>query len=422
MSSQFVQKHPLAQKRIIVTGAGIAGLAFARALHLNWPREHPRPDVVLYERSAEVLDRAHEGYTMGIQRGSGLLALREIGLLDAALESRTTGSDGSQEPVTIWTKDWTELYKMPPAAPTKGDMPPRGVRLVRHALRQILLDGLPEETVVHWENACEWVKTREDGKVEIGLSDGSTDECDLLIAADGANSKVRECLLPDETLQFAGARLYSGTSKFPLGKPDALKTSWGFNVSGEGYGFLTFPIDSTTGAWALTHRSAEPKGRIRGDEAARRYDEIMGDVRRLGGMFDEPFAQVVEATDPVTLSVFDAMHRPPVRHARQLAGGANAILIGDANHAMSPFSGSGANMALMDAVALAGQLARCADLRAAIDAFDAESAPRSQKAIDFSWWVIRGIHARGVVFWLVRAVCAVMSVFAGRTDARQTKE
>jgi len=52
-------------------------------------------------------------------------------------------------------------------------------------------------------------------------------------------------------------------------------------------------------------------------------------------------------------------------------------------------------MALMDAVELANQLSGCANIRTAIDNFDAESAPRSQKAIDRSGWIIMLYMSKG---------------------------
>lgn len=412
MSSLPVQKHHLAGKRIIVAGAGLAGLAFARALEQDWPQEHPRPEVVMYERSSKILDRGREGYTMGIKSESGLQALKKLGLLDAALRSSTTGVNRSPQFPTFWTKAWRPMFEVPTPSKPKEGLPSHGIRLVRHVLRQILLDGLPAETKVHWEKGCESAHVLSDGRVQVSLSNGSTEECDLLIAADGANSNIRSCLLPHDTLDFAGAICFLGTSRFPSGKPDLLKEKWGMNISGEGIAFLTFPVDSTTGVWALSYRTDQPRRRIRGDEAVRHKAEILGEVRQRGKMFHEPFYQFIEATDPLTLQVFSARHKSPIQHSQKLPK-ANIIFVGDANHPMSPFSGNGANMALLDAVELAKQLSSCASIRTAIDDFDVESAPRSQKSIDRSFWVIRLLHLKGITFWLFRALLAVVSLLAG---------
>ena len=84
------------------------------------------------------------------------------------------------------------------------------------------------------EEACS-----EDG---IELADGSTDEADLLVAADGSNSKVRIMLLPEERLEYTGAVCFLGTSRFPDGKPELLAHKWGMNISGKGVPFLTLYV------------------------------------------------------------------------------------------------------------------------------------------------------------------------------------
>ena len=101
--------HPLAGKRIVVSGAGIAGLAFARALDRFWPLEYPKPSLIIYERSPRVSDRRKEGYTMSIKVESGLHALEELGLLDAALNNSTVGRRGTQPVPVFWTKDWKPM-------------------------------------------------------------------------------------------------------------------------------------------------------------------------------------------------------------------------------------------------------------------------------------------------------------------------
>jgi len=339
MSIKTLQKHDLAGKRIIVTGAGLAGMAFARAMELSWPSKHPKPEIIIYERSTKVLKPGHEGYTMGIKEVSGLRALDRIGLLDIALSNSTVGANGIPQVPTIWKNDWKPMLELKdPSSEKQFRIPAIGIRLVRHVLRSILMDALPSDTKVHWEKGCESVNVLEGGRVRVNLSDGSSDECDLLVAADGASSNVRSALLPDNTLEYAGAVCFQGTSRFPSGKPELLEKKWGMNISGSNLAFLTFPVDSTTGVWALTYKSDQPRERIRGKEAIERKEELMNEVRQRGNMFQEPFSQFVEATDPETLQVFSAQHKSPINHAQRLPK-ANIVLIGDANHPMSPFSG-----------------------------------------------------------------------------------
>lgn len=131
MSIDSSHKHYLAGKRIIVTGAGLAGMAFARALNRNWPSEHPKPEIVMYERSSKILKPGHEGYTMSIKKESGLQALDDIELLDAALSSSTVGSNGIQQLPTIWANDWRPMLDIKDSPPTQDRIPASGIRIVR---------------------------------------------------------------------------------------------------------------------------------------------------------------------------------------------------------------------------------------------------------------------------------------------------
>nr|POE94416.1 fad-dependent monooxygenase nscc [Quercus suber] len=398
--SGYGPKHALAGKRIVVAGAGIAGLAFVRALDRAWPTSDPKPEVVLYERSTEHQDVRRNGYTMGI-KGFGLEALRDLDLFDDAVKKSTASSMP-----TIWSRGWTTLLEPGAAGIKKGASTPHSYRLVRHVLRDLLVDALPESQTVNWELGCESARVLGDGRVEVKLSNGAIDTCDLLIAADGANSKIRQALLPHATLEFAGAVCCIATSRFPAGKPGVLKEKWGILLSGLGSPFLAFPIDAHNGVWSVSWRAKEPAQRIRGEEAVARKDEILDEVKRIGRTFGEPFAEFVDATDPDTLQKFNAMHRYPIVHAQELPH-ANVVLIGDANHPMSPFSGNGANSALKDAVELARRLAEhTTGMHAAIDDFDRESVPRSRTAIDQSWWMIRILHCTGPVYWLLRTLMA----------------
>lgn len=406
----YDQKHPLAGKRIIVAGAGLAGLAFARALVHQWPQGQPQPEILLYEISSEKLDRSREGYTMGIKPESGLNALKQLGLLDTALRLSTTSVGGSQQPPNFWTKDWRMLLDIPPPSVSADGVPWNGIRLVRHVLRQILLDALPAEAKVHWGVGCNSAEILDAGQTRVSLTDGSEAYCDLLIAADGANSGIRASLLPQETLEFAGVNCIIATSRFPSGKPELLKDRWGINISGQGVPFLTFPIDETSGVWATSYWSDKPRDRIKGEEALLRKDEILNEVRQRGSMFQQPFGEFIDATDPATLQVFSARHKSPISHSRALPE-ANVIFIGDANHPMSPFSGNGANSALLDAVELAQQLMSSSTIREARDIFDRDSAPRSQTAIEKSRWVICALHSKGMTFWLLRTLLGCVSFF-----------
>lgn len=113
----------------------------------------------------------------------------------------------------------------------------------------MLIDALPTDMHINWDDGCTAARILPKKKVQVDLEDGSTDICDFLIADDGANSKLRASLLPSDTLNYAGAILFNGVSIFPDGKPGLLANQWGINLTGQGKAFLTFPVDDNTGVW-----------------------------------------------------------------------------------------------------------------------------------------------------------------------------
>src|SRR5699024_1673821 len=87
------------------------------------------------------------------------------------------------------------------------------------------------------------------------------------------------------------------------------------------------------------------------------------------------------------------------------------IFIGDANHAVSPFAGNGANMALLDGWELAEQLTKGGTVSAAVDAYDEKSTPRSAAAVRQSHWSISALHATGMKLLMYRVMFQLLGLY-----------
>ena len=174
----------LQDKKIAIIGGGPGGLTLARLLQLRGATVH------MYERDANRHERL-QGGTLDLHHDSGLAALRQAGLLDAFRAAYRPGADHmrlTDQHATIVHEDHTEAQTA-----TFGDAHFRP-EIDRGPLRDLLLDSLQPGTVV-WER--QFAAMQPAGPAwEITFRNGTTATADLVIGADGANSKIRSFVTP----------------------------------------------------------------------------------------------------------------------------------------------------------------------------------------------------------------------------------
>jgi 2-polyprenyl-6-methoxyphenol hydroxylase-like FAD-dependent oxidoreductase len=246
------------------------------------------------------------------------------------------------------------------------------------------------------------------------------------VAADGANSKIRASLRPKDTLQYAGAVSITGNAKFTDGLPAIVKEDHGMILGGGGNCLFVSPIDDHSAVWSVSFLESKMRKPLQGDDALRAKDEILAEAQERGKAFIEPFETMLAATDPTTLQVFNAVvsiildkttlrdkhcqydfivryeltnfssldqDKQPINHSELT--NKSVVFVGDANHAVSPFAGNGANMALMDGVDIATALRENKDAKTALEAFDKSSTVRSKRTVNTSHWTIAIAHSTG---------------------------
>jgi 2-polyprenyl-6-methoxyphenol hydroxylase-like FAD-dependent oxidoreductase len=323
--------------RILIAGAGIAGLALARALRQRGLGAE------IVERAAE-WDRAGTGLFIP---ANGVRALGMLGL-DGPLRAR--GCVIARQRVLdhrgrlLLDVDLAEVW-----GPTGSCL-----ALPREALHEILREaaGAPIRLGTSVEAVSDGAAA-----VRVRLSDGSTGEYDLLVGADGIHSSIRR-------LVFAGA------SPRHVGQ-----VSWRFLVEGNqaiagwtvmlarGRAFLLIPIGEGR-LYCYADLSA-PDLRDPTEGAIPRLVELFAD-------FQEPAAGIL-----ARLPQAGAPHFSPIEEvtARPWVKG-RVVLIGDAAHATSPNMAQGASMAVEDALVLAEALGSGQPLAAALAAFETRRARR----------------------------------------------
>lgn len=400
-----------AGKRIVVAGAGIAGLAFAVALRKQWAAMPPSltpPVITLYERDPKDFGVEREGYSISIRsdgNSAGLQALQKLGLLDTMLSQSITGIQKDPGTFCLWDKEWKEILRA--KASTPKTLPVPGMRIKRNVLRKNLIEAVNANDEIRWGTTCTGAVKLSNGKIGVQLSNGQLDECDLVVAADGSGSKIRSSFRPDDKLSFTGAVSIAGKSTFKDNIPPPVNRDWGLYLPGTGAGLFVSPIDEHNAIWSLSYLAPTPR-EIPKSPSPEWVQELRKEALELGKGCAEPFQTLVKATDDASMGILNNTDKQPFPHLTGSLEGIPIVFIGDANHAVSPYAGSGANLALMDAWELAEQLLKCDSLSSALTAYDALAIPRSKTVVKFSHWTIGLAHSGGWMLklysWLARIV------------------
>jgi len=399
--------HFLSGRHIAVAGAGMSGLSFAIALRKLWPASVAPPHITIFERDTQEDAEGRQGYSLslaGYDDTGGLVALRDLGLLDEILSHTITGLEGTGC-FKIWDSDWKEAMSVR-FRPAKG-LPSSGIRVARKDLRHTLLAAVVDE--IRWGTACVSAAKTEDGRVSIQLAganvrpDESTLQCDFLVVADGASSKIRASLRPDDVLQFAGAIQMVGIASFPDGNPPQLRDNWGMQISrGDGVSCFYSPADRNNVLWSLSFLERDERPR-KEYNSQQEMQALLEEARERGAKPLGPqFKAFVDATEnPKDVACLSARDKKPIRHDPDEAA---IVFIGDSNHAVSPFAGYGASLALKDGWDLSQALVSSSTAKEAIQKYDAISFPRASKVLDSSRWRIKYGHSTGLRYLFFRAI------------------
>jgi 2-polyprenyl-6-methoxyphenol hydroxylase-like FAD-dependent oxidoreductase len=337
---------------IAIVGAGPGGLALARVLHVNGI------DAVVYERESS-RDARGQGGMLDIH--SGQRALREAGLIEQFYAiARGEGQD-----MRLLQPDGTLLLQ----EDTPEDAPLDRPEVDRADLRDLLLDSLPEDTV-RWGHAF---AAADNGLLH--FADGSSATYDLLVGADGAQSRVR-ALVTDARPAHLGQNVVE------VGIPDIDRThpdlaamvgrgnywvlgnglSLAAQRNGDGRVRIGLSFYNTPEDWLAT--SGIP------------FDDPAAARARLIDLLDgwhPRFTALIAACDDTVVP--RPMFTLPI--GLTWPSKPDVTLLGDAAHLM-PAVGEGANMALIDGATLGLALAAHPDdFPAAIKEYEREMFERT---------------------------------------------
>ncbi|MCQ4359802.1 MULTISPECIES: FAD-dependent oxidoreductase [Mycobacterium] len=343
-------------QRIVVVGAGIAGLASAVALRRRGY------DVSIVEQRTDTTP----GAAISIWPNA-LAALDELGLGDEVRDAGARVATGALR----W-RDGSWLRR--PA--TESLISALGEPLVvlrRSALRNILTAAAADISV-EYGLAASKLEPSGDG-IRIELSDGAVRCADAVIGADGIGSMVARHLNGPLRYRYAGYTAWRGIAACGM-DPDLAGATLGPGVE---TGHIPCGPDLTY--WYTTERAPEGRSATDADLPYLRA--------KLAG-WPEPVPDVLAATTPDDLLRNDLYDREP---ARRWARGP-VVVVGDAAHPMRPHLGQGGCQGLEDAAILGAFVERVADLPAAFAAFADFRRSRTSAVVRESAMLGRVINLR----------------------------
>lgn len=336
-------------QKIVVLGAGIAGLTAAIALRqIGF-------DPLVFESANEI---------KGIGAGFGLAsnAIKAFGCLGLAEEVTALGR--WLDSFDICDQWGNTLIRTDPSK-LRDLYQAENFAYHRADLHQFLLSKLPASSIVTAKRG-QYIQQDKQG-ITLFFHDGSDIRCDYLLVADGVRSAIRQQLCPSSKPRYAGYTCWRGVvDNRSIGLAKGVET-WG----AKGRIGMT-PLSKDRLYWyACVNAKAN-------DVQYRNYG--VSDLHKRFADYHDPIPHVIAATKQVDLLWNDIIDVKPLKHFAF----DRVLLMGDAAHATTPNMGQGACQAIEDAVILQVEMQKQQPIEAAFVAFERRRLGRTRYITDTS--------------------------------------
>jgi 2-polyprenyl-6-methoxyphenol hydroxylase-like FAD-dependent oxidoreductase len=358
--------------RVLIAGAGIAGLTAALSLHAAGI-------------DAMIVDPVHELKPLGV--GINLLphAVRELTELGLGEQLAATGIETAEQAhfdrhgSFVWSEPRGRGlgYAWPQYSIHRGELQMLLLAAVRERLGR---DAVLTSTAVTGF-------TEHDGSMEVELSPspdgpGRRDTADLLLGADGLYSTIRRILHPDDPPpRWSGVMLWRGVAE---GAPFLSGATLAIAGSTTSSKFVSYPVARTGRGTVLINWVAEVM--VGGSEPPIRPDWTReGRLAEVLPYFADWKFDWLDVPDLMTRSPkilqYAMVDRDPLSSWGRGRGRGRVTLAGDAAHPMYPIGSNGGSQAIVDARVLARELSATGSTEAAVAAYEAARVPATAKIV-----------------------------------------
>ena len=312
-------------KKILIVGGGIGGLSAGIAFRKKGF------DVEIVE-----IQKEFTIYGVGIiQQANALRALDALGVADEAMRR---GSPYGK--VKLCAPHGLVIGET--GTPPIGRFPAHN-GISRKILHEILHEAAVANGVsIKMGITIESIENN-NNSAQVSFTDGTQGTYDLVIGADGIHSKVRQFVFGDHKAKYINSSVW----RYPLKRPTDLETGYMFFGKNSKLGLI--PMTADTIYMFVVSSEGEDNPII--PESA-----LIPKLRAYASSFPAPMVQGIidQITDPkqVIYRPLETLMMPLPWHKQ------NVLIIGDAAHATIPQLGSGAALAIEDAVVIADEMAR----------------------------------------------------------------
>ncbi|QES88422.1 FAD-dependent oxidoreductase [Rhizosphaericola mali] len=354
----------LDNKKVAIVGGGPAGLTLARLLQQSGVY------VNVYERDLDKNARV-QGAPLDLHDESGLAALRKANLLEKFKENYMVGADREKIMNPNGNVFFSDHEKNLTEDFGKEHFRPE---IDRGVLRRILLDALETETVV-WNSHFLSMEKQGAGWL-LHFKNADTQYADLVIAADGANSKIRPYVTDIKAIYSGITMLEGNIADAKNNAPNIYEMLNGGKIMafGNGQNILMGQKGKGEIGYYISFKTDENWHKTIGIDFT--------DKTQVSNWFQKAYA----TWNPMWYELFENVLLPfiprPIYYMpfdQTWSSQSNVTMIGDAAHVMSPFAGEGVNMAMLDAL----ELRECllsethSSLKQAIENFENKMRPRA---------------------------------------------